>query len=110
MFIYLDYNAPMNAIRIEFERLLNQSELWDKRVGIIQVTNITEQTIEVRALMSAENSSGAFDLRCFIREKLVEFIYTNHPECLPKTRATVDRQNEFLSSTKSIDENDRIVV
>ena len=110
VFIYLDYNAPMDAIRTEFVRLLNQSELWDKRVGIIQVTNTTEQTIEVRALMSAENSSEAFDLRCFIREKLVEFIYTNYPECLPKTRATIDRQNEFFSSSKSIEGNKGIDV
>jgi small-conductance mechanosensitive channel len=101
VFIYLDYNAPIEAMRTEFSRLLNMSELWDKRVGIIQVTNTTEQTIEVRALMSANNSSSAFDLRCFIREKLVEFIYTNHPECLPKSRASIDRQNEFLTTDKS---------
>ena len=105
VFIYLDYNAPMDAIRTEFIRLLNMSELWDKRVGLIQVTNTTEQTIEIRALMSAGNSSGAFDLRCFIREKLVEFIYTNYPQCLPKTRAAIDRQNEFLTSAQSAGNN-----
>ncbi len=97
VFIYLDYNAPMEAIRTEFDRLLRESELWDKRVGIIQVTNTSEKTIEVRALMSADNSSNAFDLRCVIREKLVQFIQKNHPECLPKTRTSLNRESEFLS-------------
>lgn len=89
-FIYLDYNAPFDEIRAEYMRLLEASDLWDKRVGVLQVTNTTEQTIEVRALMSASDAGKAFDLRCYIREKLVEYIAKNHPESLPRTRSTID--------------------
>ena len=39
--------------------------------------------------MSATNSSRAWDLRCFIREKLVQFLQEQYPECLPKNRAEV---------------------
>jgi small-conductance mechanosensitive channel len=89
VFLYLDYSVPIDVIRSEFTRLLESTELWDKRVGIIQVTDVKEKCIEVRALLSAADSSQAFDLRCFIRENLVSFLQKNYPESLPKTRAEV---------------------
>ncbi|HRE51742.1 MAG TPA: mechanosensitive ion channel [Flavitalea sp.] len=86
-FIYLDYTAPLDDIRAEFIRLVNQSDLWDKRVAVMQVTNVTQQNIEIRALISAENSGKAFELRCLLREKLISYVQKHHPYCLPKTRA-----------------------
>jgi small-conductance mechanosensitive channel len=86
---YLDYSAPVDAIRDEFTRLLNDSDLWDKRVGLIQVTEVTENSIQVRALVSAQNSGASFDLRCYIRENLISFLQKNYPDSLPKTRADV---------------------
>ena len=41
------------------------------------MTNITERTMELRALVSAKNGSDTFDLRCYIRENLVKFIAEN---------------------------------
>jgi hypothetical protein len=38
--------------------------------------------------MSASNSSKAFDLRCYIRENLIDFIQKNFPDSLPKLRAS----------------------
>ncbi|PUZ20957.1 Small-conductance mechanosensitive channel [Chitinophaga costaii] len=88
-FLYLDYSIPIQPLRKEFTRLLQENPLWDKRVNAIQVTNTNEHTIELRALMSAANASNAFDLRCYIREKLIDFVQQNYPESLPKTRAEV---------------------
>ena len=89
VFLYLDYTAPIEKIREEFNRLLNTSPYWDGRVAVVQVTDAKERTLEVRALMSAKNSGDAFDLRCYIRENLVAFIQKNYPDCLPKTRSEV---------------------
>ncbi len=89
-FFYLDYSAPVDKIRAEFNRLLMASPLWDRRASALQVTNTTERTIEVRTLMSAATSGNAFDLRCYMREELVKYIRENYPECLPKTRAIVE--------------------
>ncbi|WP_245580875.1 hypothetical protein [Daejeonella oryzae] len=55
----------------------------------LQVTETRENSIEIRALVSGRNSSEVFDLRCEIREGLIDFIQKNHPECLPKTRAEI---------------------
>jgi small-conductance mechanosensitive channel len=84
--LYLDYSVPLEALRAEFKRLLDVSPLWDKRVSAVQVTGATERDIEVRMLMSAANSGDVFDLRCYIRENIIQFIRENYPDSLPKTR------------------------
>ncbi len=97
VFIYADYTLPVAPMRAELTRLLESSPLWDKRVNVLQVTDVKEHTLELRALMSAANSSNAFDLRCFVRENLVTFIQKNYPECLPKTRTTLSASPENKS-------------
>src|SRR3984957_11375234 len=57
IFLYLDYTIPLDPLREELGRLLESNHLWDKRVKALQVTNTSERTMEVRALMSASNSS-----------------------------------------------------
>jgi small-conductance mechanosensitive channel len=89
VFLYLDYTMPLLPLRQELTRLLESNPLWDKRVNVLQVTNTTEKTIEVRALMSASSSGNAFDLRCDVREGLISFVQQNYPACLPVTRATL---------------------
>ena len=85
-FFHLDYRVPLDEMRREFERIVAASPAWDGRVAVLQVTDTTEHTIEVRALMSAPNSSAAFDLRCHVRERLVSWLQANHPDSLPRTR------------------------
>lgn len=89
VFLYLDYTVPVQAIREEFERILNQSDLWDKKVCVVQVTDSTDRTMEVRALMSAADSSSAWTLRCEVREKLIAFVQKTFPGSLPKFRAEI---------------------
>ncbi|MDB5090943.1 MAG: mechanosensitive ion channel protein MscS [Mucilaginibacter sp.] len=86
VFLYLDYNTPVDALRTEFDRLLTTTPLWDKRVKVIQVTDAKTNCIEIRVLVSARNSSQAFDLRCYIRENLIKFVKDNYPESLPLNR------------------------
>ncbi|HVW96561.1 MAG TPA: mechanosensitive ion channel domain-containing protein [Mucilaginibacter sp.] len=93
VFLYLDYNTPVDAVREEFERLVQTSELWDKRVQGIQVTDAKMNCIELRVLVSARNSGQAFDLRCFIRENLIKFLKDNYPESLPLNRLVMKNMN-----------------
>ncbi|HEU4551971.1 MAG TPA: mechanosensitive ion channel domain-containing protein, partial [Chitinophaga sp.] len=91
VFLYLDYTAPVEVLRKEFDRLVEDHPLWDKRVKVLQITNANENTMEVRMLISAVNSGQAFDLRCFLRERMIAFIQEKYPGCLPKTRAEVKK-------------------
>ena len=86
VFIYTDYTVPVEELRQELTRLLSANDLWDQRVNALQVTDAKERTLEIRALMSARNSSDSFDLRCYVREQLITFVQRNYPEALPKTR------------------------
>jgi len=86
VFLYLDYTMPLDPLRKEFNRLLEINPLWDKRINIMQVTNASERTMEVRALMSASSSGNAFDLRCAVREGLISYVQQHYPQCLPVDR------------------------
>ncbi len=91
VFIYTDYTISFDALRKELTRLLESTELWDKKVNVLQVTDAKESTLEIRILVSAKNSPTAWDLRVFIREKMIEFIQRNYPQSLPKTRVMLEK-------------------
>jgi small-conductance mechanosensitive channel len=96
VFLYADYSVPVEEVRQEFLRVLQSSELWDGKTWGLQVTNATDRTLELRALMSAPNGSRAWDLRCLVREKLLQFLQQNYPESLPRTRADLQTLNSRL--------------
>ena len=87
VYLYLDYTAPIEKIRKEFEHIVEATPLWDRKVQNLQVTDAKEQTVELRMMVSAPNSGAAWDLRCHIREKLITFIQERCPEALPRVRA-----------------------
>jgi hypothetical protein len=91
VFLYTDYTIPVEEVRQEFHRVLESSNLWDGKVWGLQVTNTSEHTMELRALMSAPDASRAFNLRCHVREKMIGFLQEKYPESLPKTRAVLAR-------------------
>lgn len=104
VFIHMDYSLPLEPLRKEFIRLLENNPLWDGRIKAMQVTDAKVHTMEIRALMSARNSSDAFDLRCNIREKLIAFIQKTYPESLPQHRLRENTQigirgSDLINST-----------
>jgi small-conductance mechanosensitive channel len=96
VFLYVDYRAPLDAIRAELTRILQSSPHWDGRVNGLQVTDAKAQTLEIRALASAADASLAWDLRCEVREKLIQFLQQHHPGSLPRVRAELEPAVAFL--------------
>ncbi len=94
VFLYTDYTVPVDAVRQALQGIVDNAPKWDKRLCLLQVTNATEKTLELRALVSAADASDAWDLRCQVREKLLAYIQEAHPEALPKTRAELERLPE----------------
>ena len=91
VFIYTDYTLPVSELRNKLHEILKESEDWDGKTWGLQVTNASEKTIELRALMSAENATSAWNLRCFVREKIIDFIKESYPESLPLLRTDFKR-------------------
>jgi small-conductance mechanosensitive channel len=89
VYIYADYTVPVEELRQEFRRILGTTPLWDEKVCVLQVSDATEQTMQIRALASAADSSKAWDLRCLVREKLIQFQQEKYPSSLPKARAEI---------------------
>ena len=87
VFIYTDYTVPVDEVRSQLHAVLQSSGLWDGKTWGLQVTNATENVVELRALMSAPDSGTAWDLRCEVREKMIKFLQEKFPDSLPKLRA-----------------------
>ena len=99
VFLYVDYSLPVAPVREEFHRILKDTKLWNNRTAALQVTDFTERAMQLRAIMSANSASAAFDLRCFVRERLIAFLQQNYPESLPLNRAQLsahDRETSLL--------------
>ncbi len=89
VYLYTDYSVPVDEIRDELRRILERSGKWDGDVCGLQVTDASAQVMELRALLSAPDSSVAWDLRCYVREELIRFVQQRYPESLPRTRADI---------------------
>jgi len=87
--IHTDYTVDVDALRIEQTRFLAASELWDGEVDVIQVTDATERTVQLRSLVSARNSPDAWDLRCLLRERLIAALRETQPQALPRERMRI---------------------
>jgi small-conductance mechanosensitive channel len=94
VFLYTDYTVPFQKLRNELDHVLENTNLWDGKVKVMQVTNATEKSVEIRILVSAKNSPTAWDLRVYVREKMIEYLQKNHPGALPKTRIEMNHEVE----------------
>jgi small-conductance mechanosensitive channel len=88
--LYVDYVAPVGRIRDKLNELVAQSPLWDRQVVNLQVNDVKEATMQLRALVSAKNADALGNLQAELREKLIDFLQKEHPEALPRGRAAVD--------------------
>lgn len=88
VYIHTNYTITPQALREELERIVSSTPLWDRRVAKMEVTNANDKLVEMRALVSAANSSDIWELRCLVREQLIAFMKLQYPEESPK--ATVD--------------------
>ena len=101
VFLYTDYNVPFDALREELTRILKETDLWDGKVNVLQVTDSKWNYVEIRALMSAKDSPTAWDLRVLVREKLISFLQKNYPESLAHSRLYVKNiDNSEISEGK----------
>jgi small-conductance mechanosensitive channel len=90
--LWVDYRLPLDPIRQEAERLCQASDEWDERLCTVQVVDANERAMQLRVLVSAGDAGKAWDLRCKVREGLIDFVQREFPEYLPRVRADLSRQ------------------
>ena len=95
VFLYVDPTADIERIRARFVEAVKANGRWDGRVAILQVTDHRADALELRGLLSARNAGIAFDLRCEVREAMLNFLRTDMPEALVRGRQTLERDEAF---------------
>jgi hypothetical protein len=53
------------------------------------VTDAVGGFVHVRILVSASDSPTLFDLRCYVREAMVDWVQQQSPQTMPRTRVTI---------------------
>lgn len=92
----LDWRVTPAEMREELARLLERTELWDGRVGVLQVTDAVGGFVRVRVLVTASDAPTLFDLRCYVREGLIAWLHRSSAESIPRTRVQMVESEEAL--------------
>ncbi len=80
--LHLDPAMDVAPVRAEFERLLALQPLWDGRTGVLAVTEARPESIELRLAMTAANNTSLFELRCIMREAMLDWLRREMPDAL----------------------------
>ncbi len=88
----LDWRVSPAQMRTRLEEVLEAEPLWDRRSSVLQVTDAIGGYVRVRILVTAANSGALWDLRCKVREAMVEWLHEKSPASLPRTRVQLVEQ------------------
>ena len=86
VFLWVDYRMPLAPLREVARRVCESAPEWDKRLCLLQVVEAGERSMQLRVLVSSAYSSLNWDLRCKVREGLVDCMQRDYPQHLPQTR------------------------
>ena len=100
--LHVDYTVPIEELRTKLTEIVKCTPLWDGKVVVLHVVDTLPTTIQLRALVSARNSGEAWDLRCYVREKMIEFLQQSHPHALPRQRVDLERQLNVTDRTGAL--------
>lgn len=89
VFVWVDFTVDVASVRAALKPIVESSPLWDKRFWNLQVSDVSERSMQLRVLATSSDSSRSWDFRCEIREKLLEYLQHNYPASLPRLRAEV---------------------
>lgn len=96
IYLYVDYPTDVERIRQTFADMLKNDEDWDEETEpTVQVTDMSDETMEVRALCSAKDPSTAWTLHCRLREQLVAYVRDlESGRYLPRQRLVVEPNHQ----------------
>ncbi len=89
IFFNVDHTVDVHRIREAFLRAVRNNPQWDGRAAGLQVTEHKRDGVELRGLVSARDAGTLWDLRCDVREAVLEFIRTEMQEAIARDRLRV---------------------
>ncbi|SFB75789.1 Small-conductance mechanosensitive channel [Nocardioides terrae] len=89
----VDWRVDTQAMRQALDRILADTDLWDGRVKVLQVTDALAGYVRVRVLVTARDAPTLFDLRCHVREQLIAWMQRHDEDGLPRQRTELVESN-----------------
>ncbi|EHH67850.1 hypothetical protein GMO_16170 [Gluconobacter morbifer G707] len=91
VFLWLDYQTPMDRLRDLFYEELTHCPDWDQDKTSLgcQIADSNAQVISIRLIAGAADANGMWNLCCDIRERLLKRIREEMPECMPRERTAI---------------------
>lgn len=99
----VDWRIPVDDLRRRLKRLLQGTDLWDGQSYSIQVSDATGGIAKAWVVVSARNSGELWDLRCLVREDLVNYVRSHHPYAMLTQRMLISNEEALSQDTVSVD-------
>ena len=94
VFLHLSPATEIAPIRAEFLRYIETQDLWDGRTAALMMTEAYPESIELRLGMSAATIGDLWELRCAVREHMIDWLRREMPGALIRHRLEVEAANE----------------
>lgn len=98
----VDWRVPVDELRRRLKRLLESTDLWDGQSYSVQISEATGGMAKAWVVVSARNSGELWDLRCLVREDLINFIRTEHPYAMVTQRMLYSNEQALATSADPI--------
>ena len=89
VFLYVDPSCRFDELRAATELIVHGSRWFNGTAWTLQVVDSTEFAVVVRATATASDASSAWELRCDIREGMLEYLQREQPDALSRGRGLV---------------------
>jgi small-conductance mechanosensitive channel len=91
--LHLDPATEVEPVRAEFLRFLETQDQWDHRTASMLMTEAHPESIELRLGMSAATIGDLWELRCAVREHMIDWLRREMPGALIRHRLEVEAAN-----------------
>lgn len=89
VFLHLDPATDIAPIRAEFERFVAAQSEWDQRSASLLMTEAHPESVELRMSVSAATIADLWELRCKVREHMLDWLRRETPDALIRHRLAV---------------------
>jgi small-conductance mechanosensitive channel len=91
--VYVDYACDVDKVKIWVKEIVDASPYSSKeKLAVVQVVDFTEKSMVLRILGKGEDAPGTWNLRCEIREKLIQR-FKREDVPLPQIRINSEKFN-----------------
>lgn len=91
--LHLDPATKIAPIRAELERFVGEQSLWDGRTVQCLMTEAYPESVELRLAVSARTIGDLWQLRCDVREHMIDWLREEMPDALIRHRLEVENAN-----------------